>query len=97
MTTTTKLLLENFIRLQSELVEDRRNESWAVVRQLYNLQLDLLLIQVKSERDKSKHRPYIEFMVTTEPFSEEDRNNIKEISAVNKQIGAHLGALRKLK
>ncbi len=94
---STKLLLADLIQLQSELVEERRSVNWALKRKMLVTILKLWLLQLKYESDKSKYRLHIEFMETTEPFSEKDRNNIKKSSAVNKQIGKHLSALRKLK
>ncbi len=92
----TKLLLENLIQLQNELVEQRLSVNWTLERRILVTTLTTYLLQLKYESARSKHGLHIEFMETTE-LSEKDRDNIKEASAVNKQIGKHLRSLKKLK
>jgi hypothetical protein len=87
---STKLLLADLIQLQSELVEQRRSVNWTLQRKILVTTLKTYLVQFEYLSARSKHGVHTE-------FSEEDRDNIKEASAVNKQIGKHLSTLKKLK
>ncbi len=83
---STKFLLANLIQMQSELVERPRSVSWTARRKILVTMLKTCLLQLKM----AKHGLH-------EPLSEEDRDNIKEASAVNKQIGKQLSDLKKRK
>lgn len=93
----TKAMLNHFVGLRDELVQNRRSAHWAVLRQLMAVILRTYRLQLDYEKAKSKYKVHIEFLESAKPLTVRDRENIKEAVAVNGQIRKYLADQRRRK
>ncbi len=92
---TAKALLNHFVGLRDELLEQGQSPSWVVRRRLANTILKLCRAQVLYARLCARGKVSgIAFFEDAQPFTDEDLHNIWAAAAVNGEIRKHLSGLR---
>jgi hypothetical protein len=94
---STKKLLNGFTKLRDELFEHGQSQLWVVQRTMLVTILKIYRALLKYQKDKIKYDLHVEIFESDRQLTEKDSNNIKEASAVNRQIGKHLSDLKKQK
>ena len=92
---TTKLV-EKFLSLRDELFEQGPSENWVARRRILALALKVLLLQRSYERERMKPKYGLNIVYSKAGIKlrEKEGKNLKEATAVNKQIGRRLREIR---
>jgi hypothetical protein len=88
-------LLNNLIKIKDDLNSHGVVSGWLEKREILVIALNSYLLQLKYQKLKLEQNAYIKFMETGTSLSDEDRKNLKEASAVNRQVGKRLREIKK--
>ena len=91
---STKQLLENFVELRNMMIiASNISPKTAIQRKVLVLALKTCKMQIQYAAARRQHGD----VDLVEPFSPEDRANIRQADKVNREIGKYLNDLRKAK